>query len=267
MSFVKQFEKRIDETLRTLFRSESRPAETRELIEIERSILDEIAERIAPAPRGRLFFPYNYVRLMIAVPEPERKAIFEAVFEPAALKQAILERLEAEQAYPPPDFHVSVDLVEVPSPEIGPKGYYLSVQNSEREPVVRLTAAPRSRFTVLHGSAHEGVWTFSKTRINIGRMNEVKDEHLRPVRRNDLVFEEAEGPPNSTVSRAHAHVQYDKGTGEFRIFDDQSAYGTGVFHEGQLTKVPAGAGRGLRLVSGDEIYFGQARVLFELVEE
>ena len=112
-----------------------------------------------------------------------------------------------------------------------------------------------------------GAWTFTKTRINIGRMGEVKDDQHRPVRRNDVIFDDVEDQPNATVSRAHAHVQFEPATEEFRIFDDQSAYGTGVFHEGQLTKVPPGTGRGLRLVSGDEIYFGQARVQFELVEE
>lgn len=267
MSIIREFEKRIDETLRTLFRSASSPAEARELIEIERGILDDVAERIVPAARAKLIFPYNDVRLMLAVPEPERKVIFEAVFEAGALKQAILERLEAEHASAPADLHVTVTLVEEPAPEIGTKGYYLSVQNLQRAPSVRVVTAPQCRFTVLHGYAGLGAWTFTKTRINIGRMSEVKDDQHRPVRRNDVVFDDVEDQPNATVSRAHAHVQFEPSTGEFRIFDDQSAYGTGVFHDGQLAKVPPGTGRGLRLASGDEIYFGQARVQFELVEE
>ncbi len=267
MSIVKQFEKRIDQTLRALFRSENSPAEARELIEIERAILDEIGGHIVPAPRGKRKFPYNDIRLMVAVPEPERKAVFEAVFDPEALRQAIVESLHAEQVSPPPDLRVSIELIEGPAPEIGTKGYYVSVQNREREPSAVVVITARSRFTVLHGNAGEGIWNFMKTRINAGRMAEVKDEQQRPVRRNDLVFDEMEDPPNSTVSRAHAHILFDPANGEFRIFDDQSAYGTGVFHDGLLTKVPPGSGRGVRLVTGDEIYFGQARVLFEVVEE
>ena len=31
----------------------------------------------------------------------------------------------------------------------------------------------------------------------------------RPIRRNDVVFLESSDKPNSTVSRAHAHIEYD----------------------------------------------------------
>src|SRR6266436_4537355 len=97
MSIVRQFEKRIDETLRRLFRGENK-AEARELIEIELSILEEIGERVVPAPRGKRMFPYNDVRLTIAATDPERKALFEAVFEPEALKAAIVTKLETDGA-------------------------------------------------------------------------------------------------------------------------------------------------------------------------
>ena len=52
-------------------------------------------------------------------------------------------------------------------------------------------------------------------------------------------------------------------SGEFRLFDDGSAYGTSVIHNGRLVNVPPAGGRGLRIMPGDEIYVGQARVLFE----
>ena len=85
------------------------------------------------------------------------------------------------------------------------------------------------------------------------------------MRRNDVVFLESSEKPNSTVSRAHAHIEIDEASGEYRLFDDGSAYGTSVIHNGRLVNVPPAGGRGLRIVPGDEIYVGQARVLFELL--
>jgi len=88
-------------------------------------------------------------------------------------------------------------------------------------------------------------------------MPDVHDDRRRLVRRNDLVID------HTTVSRAHAHVEFS--SGEYRLFDDGSSYGTSVIHEGRLVEVPRAGGRGLRLHSGDEIYFGQIRVGFEIV--
>ena len=79
------------------------------------------------------------------------------------------------------------------------------------------------------------------------------------------MFAESSDKPNSTVSRAHAHIEYDAAAGEFRLFDDGSAYGTSVVHNGRLINLPPTGGRGVRIDSGDEIYLGQARVLFEIL--
>ena len=85
------------------------------------------------------------------------------------------------------------------------------------------------------------------------------DDRRRPVRRNDVVLD------HGTVSRAHAHLELIDG--EFRLFDDGSSYGTSVLHEGALSEAPRPGTRGLRLWPGDEIYFGQVRVQFELNDE
>ena len=97
----------------------------------------------------------------------------------------------------------------------------------------------------------------AKGRIHIGRLPEVVDDRGRMVRRNDIVIED------KNVSRAHAHI--DRIEGEFRLFDDGSSYGTSVIHNGRLVDVPKAGGRGLRLDSGDEIYFGQAAVVCSLL--
>jgi pSer/pThr/pTyr-binding forkhead associated (FHA) protein len=91
----------------------------------------------------------------------------------------------------------------------------------------------------------------------------VVDSLGRAVRRNDLHFPEGLHEANSTVSRSHAHLRFDPAAGEWRIYDDGSSLGTSIFREGRRIEVPAHASRGVALRPGDEIYLGQARLIFE----
>ncbi|HVN07018.1 MAG TPA: FHA domain-containing protein, partial [Bryobacteraceae bacterium] len=68
---------------------------------------------------------------------------------------------------------------------------------------------------------------------------------------------------NATVSRAHAHIRFNAPSGEYRICDDESEYGTRIFRDGRSIEVPAGNRRGERLRAGDEIYLGRACLRFE----
>ena len=100
-----------------------------------------------------------------------------------------------------------------------------------------------------------------KPRINIGRLAELTDSEQRVVRRNDVVFEEGADEANATVSRSHAHIRLD--SGEYRVCDDESEFGTRVFRDGRPIEVPAGNRRGEKLRPGDEIYVGRACLRFE----
>jgi hypothetical protein len=84
------------------------------------------------------------------------------------------------------------------------------------------------------------------------------------IRRNDVVFEEGADEANATVSRGHAHIRFHAQTGEYRIADDGSEYGTRIFRDGRSVEVPSGSQRGERLSAGDEIYLGRACVRFEI---
>ena len=53
-------------------------------------------------------------------------------------------------------------------------------------------------------------------------------------------------------------------TGEYRLFDDHSSCGTRIFRAGRTISLPSGSPRGTKLQPGDEIYFGQACVRFEV---
>jgi hypothetical protein len=145
---------------------------------------------------------------------------------------------------------------------IGERGFDISYDRASGR-----SAMPRTRLLVLNGQAEQSDYVFSKRRINIGRLDNVLDPKQRLVRRNDVAFKESADSPNSTVSRTHAHIEFDAKSGEFRIFDDHSALGTTVLREGEFVNVPKGTSKGAALRSGDEIVLGQARVAFEILGE
>lgn len=265
MSIFGDIEKRIDAQLKKLFASENAAEQGRELIEIQRAILHDLEDRAQLLPRAKRRFPYNDVTIHIAASTPDRRAAIDLVFiQGDALRNEILRYLREEEIDVPPDLAVSVDAIEDAPAEIAAKGYHI-VCGSREAAKITPAAKPTLRFTILHGSSEHRSYEITRTRVHLGRLPEVLDERRRPVRRNDVVFLESADKPNSTVSRAHAHVDYDPATGEFRLFDDGSTYGTSVVHNGRLVNVPPAGGRGLRIDPGDEIYLGQARLLFEVV--
>jgi pSer/pThr/pTyr-binding forkhead associated (FHA) protein len=77
-----------------------------------------------------------------------------------------------------------------------------------------------------------------------------------------LAFSETE----TTVSREHACIRYDREAGVYRIFDTHSQRGTFVLRGGRRIDVPRGGAAGVQLKSGDEIHLGNARVRFETQE-
>jgi hypothetical protein len=104
-----------------------------------------------------------------------------------------------------------------------------------------------------------------KERILVGRLAEVMDREGRLIRKNDVAFLDNEEDVNSTVGRIHARIWFDHERKDYCIIDEASRYGTRVIREGRSIEVPGGNTRGLRLRSGDEIYFGQACLRFEIV--
>jgi hypothetical protein len=253
--------------MKKLFTSENAAAQGRELIEIQRAILDEVEDRSQLLPRARRRFPYNDLLVRIAAPEPDRRSAIELVFiEGDALQNEIAERLRSEEIEFAPDLSVRVEALDDPPAEIAAKGFHITYgqRDAVKAESAQIPARRTTRFTVLHGQAAQTTFEIARSRIHLGRLGEVLDERRRPIRRNDVVFHESSEKPNSTVSRAHAHIEYDAATGEFRLFDDGSTYGTSVVQNGRLVNVPPAGGRGLRIDSGDEIYLGQARVLFEI---
>ena len=72
---------------------------------------------------------------------------------------------------------------------------------------------------VQKGSANAPELPIEKPRVHIGREPEVY-RNGGMHRRNDLAFVE-ESEVNRSVSREHAHIDYDRTTGEYRLFNDR----------------------------------------------
>jgi pSer/pThr/pTyr-binding forkhead associated (FHA) protein len=114
---------------------------------------------------------------------------------------------------------------------------------------------------VVKGKTGSTEYALERPRTNIGRLPELTDADHRVVRRNDVVFEEGADEANATVSRKHAHIRLD--SGDYRLCDDGSEFGTRIFRDGRSIEVPAGDRRGEKLRPGDEIYLGRACLRFE----
>lgn len=261
MSGLHDLERRIDEKLRGMLRSSSAD-QKRELLEVHRALLDDITAHVDRLPRAKLVFAYTQLDVRILLPDPALRRSYEVVFvEADALARDINLRLDDQRVERPARLAIRVELVTELPLDVTARGFdvhYGSIpirQPSEEVAEVRLT--------VITGSAEQQQLCLKKKRINLGRLVEVIDADGRLTRKNDVAFRDDAQPPNPSVSRAHAHLEFDPEKGVFRLFDDRSAHGTTVIRDGSVIPVPQGQSKGVVLQHGDEIALGQARLHFE----
>lgn len=257
---------------RSLDRLTRRKGAGREPFEVVPAILDDVEDRVEPTGGGGRVFPYNRLAVTVRV-DPSRRAAAEAVFAHGApLVERIRERLAATGCEAPADLDVSLRFDETPLAEGEPDFTidYRRRATSGRRP--EPAAAPPSRpptvqVHVVAGRAERKTMTWSAARIEVGRLKEVEDRARGRVRRNDLAFVEDEADEiNRTVSRAHAHLEYDPSTRDLRLYDDGSVHGTRVLRAGRTLDVPRRGRQGVRVQSGDELQFGRARVQIQIRE-
>jgi hypothetical protein len=266
MSLLRRIEKSLDQRLRAIFSGGDAEPGAREAIELYRDALDQIASRTTAGKRGDQVFPFNLITIELAAENAERKAVLETLFDAGQLGDDIRATLKDERVTPPEDLAVAVKYPEgallemrvvcerVEPPERAAAG------KIAHPTIVELTLA---RLVTLTGVSSAAEFILDRQRINLGREEEISDSLGRAIRRNELFFPEAAHEANGSVSRSHAHIRFDASSGDWRIFDDGSSIGTTLFREGRRIDVPAHAGRGVALRSGDEIYLGQVRLLFE----
>ena len=250
---------------RTLFESPLTATQTaeepRELAEIRLAVLDEVRQK-SYRSGGRKVFPFDLLRVELRGIEAERHAVFAGPFFRKYIEQEIRNSLRDAGCRFPDDLRVEVRAAAGLPQRDEP---WLTVAASSSTPTSG--AAPRTgRLVVQQGEANVGAIRLDKARTNIGRVVDAyRAEGI--FRRNDLAFS-ADTEINRSVSREHAHIQFDRASGEYRIFNDRwyprggGECGTWIVRDGMSQEVHRDA-RGKRLESGDEIHLGRAVVVFE----
>lgn len=248
----------------------SRRNVARQPIEIRSAVLDAIENLVEPAGGSRRVFPFNQVTVEIVAATAAARAAVTAVLDSAGgLQAAVARRLSEAGAEPPADLDVEVKLVRAAGKAWAEgSAFRVACERRQAVPTTPSASAPGHRelaqIVVLTGKTTRKQYALTGERINVGRMAAVLDRERRVVRRNQIVFLDCEDPANQTVSRAQAHLVFVPPAG-FQLFDDRSSYGTRVFRGGRTITVEGGSPKGVRLRPGDEIYFGQALVRFELI--
>lgn len=258
MSLFSEIEKTIERGFHRFAERMFGPADSNELLLLHRAILAEVEGKVQIVARGRRFFPFARMVVTLVAAEEERRTILQAAFG-ERLGAGIREAMEGSECELPRGFSV-----EVRTAEAGLRAFEIAyaVEPVKTEAAAQTaTPAAAGRVIVVKGKAERPEYTLERTRTNIGRMPELTDADHRVVRRNDVVFEEGADHANATVSRKHAHVRLD--SGDYRLCDDGSEFGTRIFRDGRSIEVPAGDRRGEKLRPGDEIFLGRACLRFE----
>ena len=256
MSLFSKIEESIERGFRKWTERMFGPADSGELLLVHRAILESIESRVQTVARGKRVFPYGHVTVTLVSADPDRRALYQTAFgEGGRLESDVQEALDSAECEVPRGFGV-----EVKTSETGEKNFTIEYSV---EALKRATEAVRGvgRLIVVTGKTAQGEYTLEKALTNLGRMAELTDTEHRVVRRNDVVFEEGGDERNATVSRRHAHIRLD--SGDYRLCDDGSEFGTRVLRDGRAIEVPAGNRRGERLRAGDEIFLGRACLRFE----
>ena len=237
------------------------PAGSREPLELVHGILEAIEEEVEPAGRGTHVFPFNRLKITVVAPTRDTRARFEAVFEGSpTLHQRILNRLHAAGCQAA-DLSAKVVYVAEAATEWEDPQFHVEFVRAAQVTQAHQPPSPlrRLELAVVCGTAETSAYSFNQTRTDIGRCAEVRDHQHRLIRTNHVAFLDEGTGVNPTVSRCHAHVEYDEVSCDYRVFDDRSAHGTGVLRNGRTIVVSPGT-RGVRLQSGDEIVLGEGRL-------
>lgn len=259
MKFLERLERAIEEMLGRLQKRGS----GQEPLEITSAIQNEVETKITPIGNGKRVFPFNHLKVDLYAADDERSALYKVAFvDGERLKNAIVQRLGPPRCESPKRLSIEINIVSKTDQEPTDKAFNISYLYHQDD---KGTSETGARLIVLRGEARTRVFKIEKQEVRIGRQSEVLNKDGLPVRRNDLIFLDNENEINQSVSRRQAHLKVDRATGQFKVYDDDSAYGTVVI---RADRDPLKVTRnfGVALQSGDEIYFGQACVKFEKSE-
>lgn len=262
---LQQLEAKIGSTFdRTV--GELMQARTREPLEIVHAVVETVAREVQSIGRGRRVFPFTAITVTVVVAARDARARLEAVFDAEpSLRSRVIQRLRTDGCAVE---SLAVDVQFVPRPQKNWTNAEFAVDFLRVAEPPAPAPAPdpvepperaRIELSVLHGVAQKRTFSLGGDRIDLGRCPEVRDSRHRLIRTNHVAFTEQPDGVNRSVSRRHAHISYDPRADQFRLHDDGSEHGTGIVRDGRTVPVPRGA-RGVRLLSGDEIVLGEARL-------
>jgi hypothetical protein len=237
------------------------PVTAPEFPEIRLAALEEVRRKSYRAG-ARKVFPFDVIRVSLRGVEESRAELFRGAFFRKYLEQEVHAALRADACRFPENLRVEISVsLGLPLPS-EPWLVVEAISHSTDG------ALPVARLLVRAGTANVAELSLGKPRTHIGREIDVyRNRGLH--RRNDLAFVE-DTDINRTVSREHAHIRYDRATGEYRLFNDRwygpgGECGTWIVRDGISREVHHDT-RGTRLEPGDEIHFGRAVVAFEYAE-
>jgi hypothetical protein len=260
---ARQLESRLARTVDRAAREWSKSG-PRGPLEVLHGILEIVDERIEPAGRGTHVFPFNTIKATVVAVSPDARARFAGVLDgPPSLQERIARKL-GDAGCDVPGLQVNVAFVPQADPAWSVPEFHVDFGRGpvQEPPAPEPAVVPEVTLIVINGDGGKPAYTLTLDRINLGRCAEVRDSRNRLLRTNHVVFTDAAGAINETVSRTHAHIDC-LTSGEFRLFDDRSSHGTSIVRNGKTIGVPAGS-RGVRLQSGDEVVLGEARLCVKL---
>jgi hypothetical protein len=234
-----------------------------EVAEIRLAVIDHIHSK-SYRSGGKKVFPFDLLRVELRGVDEEGHDVFAGRFFRRYLEQEARNALRDAGCRYPENLRIEVSAI-AGLPRRGEEWLQVEASSQERAAADR----PAARLVVREGTANVAELRLDKARTNVGRTVDVyRNEGL--FRRNDLAFEE-DNEINRSVSREHAHIRYDKVTGEYRLYNDRwyprggvraPECGTWIVRDGMSHEVHRNS-RGAKLEPGDEIHFGRAVVTFE----
>ncbi|MBN1571174.1 MAG: FHA domain-containing protein [Acidobacteria bacterium] len=237
-----------------------------EPLAVRHEILSQIESRILSDENGKVFPYAKIVVYLQPQTKYQRSAIEDAFLQKNTLKSDVVQLLNNANARFPDELETLIEFREnlgQDQSELSPRPPFEMDFFKFNAP--RTQDIPETRLVILKGVAEQAEYQMKKDRIRIGRSREILDREGRMVRKNDIVFLDKEEEINRSVGRTHARIWFNHDTGEYCILDEASRYGTRILRGGSVIEVPSDNLDGICLWPGDEIYFGQACIRFELL--
>jgi hypothetical protein len=260
MSILKRLEEKIEQTIDRVMRKNRIPPEPMEVV---RLIVQEIERHIAPLGQGRHVFPHSVIDVQLYAADEERRSLYGLVLiEDRELADAIRESLKPPQCETPKGLDIRVKIVGPEPPAWANRGFNIEYKTRRGRGT---RSKPLAVLNVIIGEANVPKYNITKAITRIGRLANIYGKDGLPIRHNDLAFNDNQNQINQSVSRRQAHIKFNQETGEYWLHDDTNQFGTVVIR-GNGRRIEVSNNPGVKLESGDEIYFGQACVEFRMGE-